>query len=194
MDAVFSIDYYTTSIVTAYALSPTSAANTSRFSNSTPSSSAHLFTAAAYAAGLSCANENVITITTTAPTPTTTITATYTISKAYRGTTTVPACQPTANYGLFNGTLNVNYVGPIGQPATVSFPNLAIADCCMECFTSDGGCLSWAFDGVGTCSLSVVDGECPSSSGTESLRYPNDEKPAVGVGPCDVVVGYFVDG
>lgn len=43
--------------------------------------------------------------------------------------------------------------------------------------------------------MNLLAGGCPAvSGGTEVIMYPNDEKTAIGVGPCDVEVAYFVDG
>ncbi|GAB7351510.1 hypothetical protein MBLNU459_g2153t1 [Dothideomycetes sp. NU459] len=195
--------FYTTSTVTRYALSPSPALTPSPSASAVDGAAAtSVPVAAAVPADSSlpiCSNAT--TVTATAPVPTTTVTTTYTFSHASRSTTTLPACEPTANYNLFSGTLDINYVGAVGQPHSVSYPDHDIAACCNECFASSSlsgaGCLSWNWNGTGSCSLDVVDGGCPSvgdGDAIEVIEYPNNEKPGVGVGSCDVVVLYFVDG
>jgi hypothetical protein len=159
---------------------------------------------AAYASACSCAYTMTPGSTRTNKifTATATVTSTYTYSEVAQATQTLAACDASANYGYFQGTIvwNADFDGgqvgfPIGQPHQVLLPDSSMADCCRACYTqSTAGCLSYSFlPENGTCALMVNDGSCPDTpeGRLQVILYPNTEKPWVGVGNCDVEVQSF---
>ncbi|PNS17963.1 hypothetical protein CAC42_3922 [Sphaceloma murrayae] len=186
--------FYTTSTVTAYALSPP-ASPSAPATTALASSDAPAALRRSPQATEPC-NAST-TSTTTAPTPTTTITTTYTFSRAARVTTYLQACDPSTGYGQDRGTLVVNNRYQSFSPREVTSSDASVSECCESCFRGNSagfGCLIWGFNGD-ICSMTVVDAVCPKGdAGTEVLWYPNEEKPFVGQGPCLKEVGYFVEG
>lgn len=136
------------------------------------------------------------TITITLPSSTHTSTTTHLLSRLARATTTQPACSPSRTYGLINGTLNRHFVG--AYPSVHQFPNVTTEECCKKCFESEDGCVAWSFGGsvgnsipVEGCQVAVYEGGCPRLGGMETIVYSNAEKGPVGVGRCNVLVGFF---
>lgn len=129
-------------------------------------------------------------------TVTETVSTTYTIHRAAQATATAAACQASNNYGLVKGSLDLNLNGPV--PSVQTFPDYTIEQCCNACFNSADGCMAWSFDGsansdavVAGCSVYTMADGCPNTSLTQAIMYPNDDKPVVGLGACDVQVSYF---
>ncbi|KAF4548865.1 Hypothetical protein D9617_25g061950 [Elsinoe fawcettii] len=181
--------FYTTSTVTAYALSPP-AGNAAAASSAIPTTAPQLLRRDTQA---SAPCDAAITSTTTAPTPTTTLTTTYTFSRAARVTTYLQACDAPTNYGLKKGTLAVNNRYQSFKSRSINTTDVSAADCCMACFTGSAGCLSWGFNDV--CSMTIVDAGCPrGDAATEAIWYPGDDRSFIGQGPCVKEVTYFAEG
>lgn len=189
-EEVYHNVYYTTSTVTRVALqSSAPAKNNAAAAASSPAPTSTSSSVATHKAKRACAAAKTETV--TAEPSTTTVYETQTRTLAARETQTVAACQANNNFGLFKGTLAMRSSG--GQLAsTKTLDNMSTAEeCCNACFTSPDGCMAWSFNGSVTngdatqgCTMSVMSGGCPSSSGTQTQVYKNDEKALVGVGPC----------
>ncbi|PSK42497.1 hypothetical protein B9Z65_4411 [Elsinoe australis] len=187
--------FYTTSTVTAYALSPPASTHAQATAAPTTTSNAVAYVRRAPQATTLC--EAAITSTTTALTPTTTLTSTWTFSRAVQVTTYLQACDASTNFGQTRGTLNINNRYHSFSSREINSSDSTVADCCLTCFKGAGskaGCMSWGFND-NACSMTIVDAACPrGDAGTEAIMYPNEEKPFVGHGPCLKEVAYFVEG
>ena len=135
-------------------------------------------------------------------TATATATSTITFSEVAQATQTVVACDPNSNYGYFQGSIvwNSEFDGGdvgfhVGQPHQLIYSDSTKEGCCMQCYQmEDAGCLQYEWTpGNNTCALMVNDGSCPQTpeDQLQVILYPNDQKPLVGVGPCDVEVQGF---
>lgn len=159
------------------------------------------------AAGYSSACQCAYSVTATTETfkvftATATATSTYTFSEVAQATQTLAACDANANYGYFQGTIawNSEFDGDdtgfqVGQPHQLIYPNSTMEGCCLLCYQLDtAGCLQYEFTpSNSSCALTVNDGACPQTpeGRLQVILYPNDEKPLVGVGTCDVEVQGF---
>ncbi|KAI9682598.1 MAG: hypothetical protein M1822_006896 [Bathelium mastoideum] len=221
---------YSTSLVTAFALSstPASAPAKKRQAYGFPNSSLEASTAsvtssagnvnasplpayaspacandAAYSSACACAfSVTPTTRTNKIFTATATATSTYTYSEVAQATQTLAACDPANNYGYFAGTIvwDSDFDGgetgfPVGEPRQVVLPNSSPEACCLSCYELDGeGCVEYSYlPGNASCALTVSDGGCPVTpeGRLQVILYPNDQKPLVGVGNCDVEVQGF---
>ncbi|KAF2234628.1 hypothetical protein EV356DRAFT_501530 [Viridothelium virens] len=218
---------YSTSLVTAFALSPAPTAGAARrrqasspspldnYTVSTSATAGHAAAATpvptyasaacgsdptAYASACGCAfSLTATTKTNKIFTATATETSTYTYSEVAQATQTLAACDASASYGYFQGSIvwNSEFDGgdvgfQVGQPHQLIFPNSTMEGCCLQCYQLESaGCLQYQFTPENsTCALMVNDGACPDTpeGRLQVLLYPNDEKPLVGVGTCDVEV------